>query len=367
MVGECTPLIRLTSGDIFTLRALVAEEMKAELRHEMARGCKRVKIFQAAEEGEQKRRCMARRAIDAVHRMAFFYRTRSSTARVMKLQRWYRYWHNFKCTNSLEEWDGERDVLTQEGQTVLCPLTHDPVPVTDSFKLVNADGKVTAYTASELARYFSQTSTFLCPMTRREIVIVEVRRLLRRLLKCRVQSGLDIVKKFNKALEAKKQEEEEEETPEFFINMLLDNFISVLTVCENGSGFEDSEEDEVDSERAGTIQENAFATLETSMLPQWRYAAEQLGILNTDRCLEILVNCEDQISEVIHSGSDNTGLGPYVASVVTNTIRDIREWSQTEDASEGETDGLLEEIIQEENTQNLATEVIVDLSGETSA
>lgn len=125
-------------------------------------------------------RLFAKRLVQSVHNMVVVFNrpTRSVSRKISKIQRWWRYWSALRPSmNHTESGVVSRGSLRYQGKNCTCPISLDIIPFDNCVKLIGDGGHVTAYKCSDLVAYLMKQNDFKCPLTRRELNLVEIKRI----------------------------------------------------------------------------------------------------------------------------------------------------------------------------------------------
>ena len=252
--------------------------------------------------------------VSVVHRCQFYFRSASRLRKICKVQRWYRSWRRMFCVNNTEDEShyrgrGKTDglsrlgLLRRGGVPVICAITQDTIPVSNSFKLIGPGGVVYAYTCSDFVRYIRSTHKFECPATRNQLGIADVRRLQRRALELCVNSGKDLVAEYNR----RGTEHEETMQNGYALTGLessaTEMFDRAVTLCEHQPPLED-----------------LLVRLEGDILPEWREYVHMLLSMDAESCLAMLRTEETRVERLISRGLDAGHFMGYLHSQLQEYI-----------------------------------------------
>ena len=277
---------------------------------------KRVRVAKADEKwiDEETQTRTATALVSVIHRCQNFFRIGSHLRKICKIQRWYRIWRRMFCVNNTEDeslYKGRGQAiglprlgfLRRGGVPVICAITQDTIPISNSFKLVGPCGVVYAYTCSDLIRYIRSTHKFECPATRNQIGITDVRRLQRRALQLCVNSGKDLVAEYNR----RGSEHEETVQNNYALTGLessaTETFDRAVTLCEYHPPPED-----------------LLSRLEGDILPEWREYVRMLLSMDVEACLAMLRTEETRIERLISRGLDAGHFMGYLHSQLQEYI-----------------------------------------------
>lgn len=111
-----------------------------------------------------------------------------------KIAKWWRFYKslNDKIVNNTEQ-PGKAGYLRKEGGNVLCPITQDGVEYKHAFKIIIDNGSIVVYTIEDFVNYLLSTGNFHCCLTRQELYLPTIRRLVSKARKMSIAGADELI------------------------------------------------------------------------------------------------------------------------------------------------------------------------------
>lgn len=267
---------------------------------------------------------ISQRVVSSVHAILFRYCSNPIfTHKIKMIQKWWR-----QCINLIPKYNGtEKGVrlgyIRWNNESITCPLTLEPIPVNNIFKLISPDGCPVVYTCSALIKYVLETFDFRCPLMRFDFNIVQMRRLQRKYCNLESVPRVDIVNTYNRREFKKKQKEELECALEGLERVCVDIFWSGIELIEKDN----------------PVDETVY-TLENEILPEWRAHTKILLNMSMERCkimLQVkLARLKEHKTRVLDSITENghkyqDRLYPYMEKELMDMLKETEMREEVND------------------------------------
>lgn len=243
-------------------------------------------------------------------------------AAATKIAKWWRLYKalNDKIVNNTEG-HGKRDFLRKGGENVICPITQEAVKHNDVFKVFIDNGSVVVYTLEDLVNYLSSTGTFQCCLTRQELRLPTIRRLVKKALDRSINGAQELLSTyFRRGLIRRDRIEHDNR-----ILAIEASCASVMTDIMDSSANCD----------IGAVQASIRIA---EFVPEWRNLVNDYIRLDANSCLSMLRSDKERIYRLV----DTAHADPYymLAYVIEQVVqpkidsceRYVRMYRQREDA-----------------------------------
>ena len=252
-------------------------------------------------------------AVRCVHRLQFLYRRTRNTKKIVRIQRWWKYWKRLIVNNNTQPELGDdkkkifphtKYVIRVKGDPAICCITQESIPVRDCFKYITPTGQVCAYTCSSLISYLRKSRKFECPATRYKFDEVVVRGLRKSALRKGMSIAYDLLDLYATRESFTNQEMVTDNASTGLERTCAEVFSGAVDLCETGGGASD----------------NILQKLETDILPEWRSLVRMLMGLDLHVCVTMLRVEEARLTNLVSRNVDVAGYMPYLLDQIREHI-----------------------------------------------